>query len=110
MNEVLKVLDLKSIAILVVSATLFRIILLSLNSKNPNIFNFRKKIPDSWKGKWSVRWLALIILLFMFTIPLVYFNLNENLASVIGGFIIAFTEFILEKPKDINRDIYKDII
>ena len=99
MQEILRSFDLKSIAILVLSASVFRIILASLRSKNPNIFSFTKMIPDSWKGKWSIRWLVLIVFLFMFTIPLVYFNLNENLASVIGGFIIAFTEFILEKPR-----------
>lgn len=99
MQEILKSFDLKSIAILVLSAAVFRVILVSLRSKNPSMFSFVKKIPASWKGKWSVRWLLLILLLFMFTVPMVYFNINENISSVIGGFIIAFTEFILEKPR-----------
>lgn len=87
------------IIILIVSRILFDIFLQVLNDSNPQLFSFINKIPESWKGKWYIKWAFIITLLVIVAITQVYVGLNELVGYLIAGLILSFFELLFKKPE-----------
>lgn len=87
------------IIILVVSRIIFDILLQMLNNSNPQNFSFIHKIPESWKGKWYIKWTFIIALLLIVAIIQVYAGLNELVGYLIAGLILSFFELIFKKTE-----------
>ena len=93
---------LKTIFTILVSSLTFTILLRGLYKSNPKMFLFMKEIPESWRGKYFIRWIVLFILMVFVSLIVVIGGLNETLGIVIIGFFISFTDLIFDKPKSVN--------
>lgn len=92
----------KTIFIILISSGIFTLLLNLLNKSNPEVFSFAQKIPENLKGKWFIRWIVLLILMFTVSLLVVIAGLNNNIGTIIIGFFIALTDLIFMKPKKTN--------
>jgi len=92
----------KTIFIILMSSGIFTLLLNLLQKGNPEVFSFAQKIPENWKGKWFIRWTVLLVLIFTVTLFVVIAGLNKTIGTIIIGFLIALTNFILMNPKKAN--------
>lgn len=87
----------KTIGIILLSSGFFTILFNKLHKIYPEIFNFIDKIPDTFKGRWSIRWMVLVFLMTIVSIIVVASGLNDTLGKIIVGFLIALTDLAFKK-------------
>lgn len=95
--------NVKGIIILVVSAVIFDLLFMQLNKFNPKIFSFFHKVPEKWKGKLPIKWIAIFILLLINALIKVYLGFSDLLGYIIAGFIISLCDFGLKKTKQVSK-------
>lgn len=89
---------LRTVLIILISNGIFTLLFNKLYKTNENIFSFIHKIPDSWKGKWFVRWVILVVIITIITL-LVVNGLNDIIGTIIIGFFMSLADIALNKPK-----------
>ena len=94
--------SIKSIFIILISSGIFTLLLNQLYKSNSEIFSFIHMIPERWKGKWFIRWIVLLFLMFIVSVLVVIAGLNNTIGTIIIGFFISLTDLIFRKPKKIN--------
>lgn len=103
LDDLSKGIELMGIFIFILASIIFRLLIVTINKLNPKLLSFVNKIPDKWKGRWTVKWGVFIILVFLLAFPVIHFEINYSVSSIILGFINALTEFAFEKPKARNK-------
>ena len=91
-------LTIKGILSLLISAFIFDSIFKKLDKINSRIISPFRIIPEKWKGKWIIKWIAIIILLFIPAIMVNEYGVNEILGNILSGFVISLCEFAFKKP------------
>ena len=94
----------KGIIILLISTLLFDILFILLNKSNPQIFSVFNKIPQKWKGKWYIKWIFVVLLLFNLTAIQVFTGLNDLIGYMIAGFILSLCDLIFKKTQEQSKN------
>lgn len=92
----------KTIFIILISSGIFTLVLNQLYKINSDIFSFIHKIPKRWKGKWIIRWIVQLFLMFIVSVLVVNGGLNDTIGTISVGFFIALTDLVFSKPKKIS--------
>lgn len=84
----------KNILVILISSGVFTILFNHLYKSNPDVLSFIQKIPEKYKGKWHIRWIVLLILMFLISILVVVGGLSNTIGTIMVGFFIALTDLI----------------
>ena len=94
-----------TLLIILISSGFFTFLLNYLYREKPELFTFIHKIPKSLRGKWFVRTMVLFLIMFVISVLVVMYGLNDTLGSIIIGFFISFTDLIFIRSKIIDEEI-----
>ena len=88
----------KTVITIVISSAIFTIILNQLYKSNSKVLSFINKVPRGWKGKYFMKWIVLLSLMFIVSLFVVNLGMNDTLGTIIIGFFISLTDLIFGKP------------
>ena len=80
-------LSIKGILTLIISASIFDSIFKRLDKINSRIISPFRIIPEKWKGKWIVKWIAIFTLLFIPAIIVNEYGINVILGAIHSKFM-----------------------
>ena len=89
---------LKTIVTIIVSSTIFTIILNYLHKSNSKALSFLNKLPKGLKGKYIIKWIVLLTLMLLVSVAVVIGGLNDGVGTIIIGFFISLTDLVFGKP------------
>lgn len=82
---------------MLISTSIFSIVLYGLERIRPVIFSFSKKIPSKWKDNWLVRMLVFLLIATLIQVFFVLAQFNQMVGIVISGFFLALINIIFRK-------------